>query len=123
MKDVLTTLALGCAPGKDQGSMCMCKAADMQCQEPSRLNCLGCKYEVKTKALLVKYIIAYNEMWADTEGLLDTDIQRQRWLANHIYAPAIGEIQAHLLESTTDMNVYNQLVQEVSEHAGAENCA
>lgn len=123
MKDVLTTLALGCAPGKEQGSMCMCKAADMQCQEPSRLNCLGCKYEVKTKALLVKYIIAYNEMWADTEGLLDTDIQRQRWLANHIYAPAIGEIQAHLLETTTDMNVYNQLVQEVSEHAGAENCA
>lgn len=123
MKDVLATLALGCAPGKEQGSMCMCKAADMQCQEPSRLNCLGCKYEVKTKALLVKYIIAYNEMWADIDGLLETDIQRKRWLANHIYAPAISEIQAHLLNAQTDMRVYNQLVLEVSENAGTKNRA
>jgi hypothetical protein len=62
-------------------------------------------------------------MWSDIDGLLETDIQRKRWLANHIYAPAIGEIQAYLLGAKNDMQIYNQLVWEVSGNAGPENRA
>lgn len=118
-KDILATIALGCATGKDQNTQCLCRAAHMPCQCPDRHGCLGCQYEIATKALLMKLVQAYGILWQASMDASELEKRRKRWLANHMYAPAIAEVHAHLVDAKAEFEVYHQLISEVRDNAGA----
>ena len=117
-KTVLTAIALGCATGKDQNAQCLCRAAQIRCQYPHRHGCLGCEYEIVTKALLMKLVQAYDILWKENDDVSSLEQQRNKWLANHMYAPAIAEVHMHLLDAGAELEIYKQLLMEVSGNAG-----
>lgn len=118
-RDILASIALNCATGKDQNTQCLCRAAQMRCQYPNRHGCLGCKYEIVTKALLMKLVQVYDTLWQESHETPSLEQQRNKWLANHVYAPAIAEVCAHLRGANAELEVYQQLVLEVSSNASA----
>ena len=75
---------------------------------------MGCKYEIRTKAMLLRYAVNHHELM-QTDGLSETEIRRRIYLCKTTTYPAIREILIHL-ESETDSDeysIYKQLVQEV----------
>lgn len=59
---ILENLAIGSGLGKTQNDICLRKAANLSCSEGNRHNCLGCKYEIKTKALLARLATSYHDL-------------------------------------------------------------
>ena len=115
MEQVLQQIAMGHGSGKSYDVFCLCKAAGMDCKHKRRLNCMGCKYEIRTKAILLRYAVNHHKLM-QTDGLSETEIRRRIYLCKTTTYPAIREILVHL-ESETDgdeYSIYRQLVQEVT---------
>ncbi len=106
----LEAIALGCAHGKDMNTQCIAKAAGTGCQNPARANCFGCRYEIKSRALLLQYLYAHYTIGNGP---------KQTWIDDNIIVPAIAEIAAHLREhlSDEDYQRYTALVEAVAKEA------
>ena len=117
MVDILNTIALGHGRGKDVSSICLCKAADQGCKCPARLNCLGCKYEIKSKAVLAQYIMHANQLKTKKCESAVEEHQRE-WLLSNVIDPAIKEIGFHIRQySDEDERIlYKQITREVKSH-------
>jgi hypothetical protein len=48
--DMLQNIAAGAAPGRQNGFLCLMSAAGLPCPFPGRDGCIGCGYEIYTKA-------------------------------------------------------------------------
>ena len=114
MADILHAIALGHGRGKDCASICLCKAADQRCRFPARLNCLGCKYEIKSKAVLVRYIM-HAEHLKNKICTSPTEQRQREWLLHNTVDPAIQEISNHIQKSADEdeRNLYKQIIREV----------
>ena len=114
MEDILHAIALGHGRGKDCTSICLCKAADQRCKCSARLNCLGCRYEIKSKAVLVQYIMHAVQL----KNKLCTSLveqQKRDWLLENTINPAIQEISYHIRQSADEdeRSLYRQIIREV----------
>lgn len=125
IEHALKQIALGRGTGKDPDGYCLCKAAGMDCRYKDRLNCMGCKYEIRTKALLLRYAVVHQGLIRANGAESETERERCMYLCRTITYPAMQEILAHLdVESTADENLlYRQLIQEVVAHGITGNSA
>lgn len=115
MEQVLQQIAMGHGSGKNYDVFCLCKAAGMDCNQKRRLNCMGCKYEIRTKAMLLRYAVNHQKLM-QTDGLSETEIRRRIYLCKTTTYPAIQEILVHLESGTDDdeYSIYRKLIQEVT---------
>ena len=96
--DILDSLLCGFAVSKDQQSYCICIAAHIPCKCLNRANCFGCRYEVRTKAMLANYIKTYAHELSQqqTEHLSKFELAKSMWICEKTLRPAIAEIIQHL---------------------------
>ena len=114
-KDILISLTNGHGHGKDRCGLCIAKAAGLQCRFPDRQGCLGCQYEVKTKALLLRYLSNYDRLHMIAEGTGVEFEKRKAMSLMHAQFTAISEIAHHLSAATTaaEMRVYRDLMADM----------
>ena len=116
IEKALKAIALGHGVGKNPEGFCLCKAADMPCRHPERLSCLGCRFEICTKALLLRYAAIHQQLAHLTDKVSDAERNRRRYLCEKFTYPAIFEILSHLKEETaeTEFSLFKDLLQEVT---------
>jgi len=111
-QDTLAALANGHGCGKDRYGICIAKAAKLSCRFPERQKCLGCRYEVKTKALLLQYISSYDRLQTIAARTGDDFERRKAAALSQAQLAAISEIVYHLNPETTaaELEVYRNLL-------------
>lgn len=116
LNDALFTLAAGRAHGKDMETQCVAKATGQGCKCPERSECLGCRYEIPSKVVLLKYLVAHQDCLATTESTIEAE--KKRWIDANIIMPKIADIAAHMHTATSaeEMQMYIELVKEVEEN-------
>lgn len=104
--NVLQNIASGNAPGRCQEYLCLLMAANRKCEHPDRENCLGCGYEIYTKAAIQSLMKEYAyiiELMSET----DSEIERMRYskILEQTIIPTIAEIieAAKLLYNESDI--------------------
>lgn len=93
---VLQRIASGTAVGKDKGSLCLMTACGYSCQRPESAACIGCRYEIFTKAVmhhLVKEYVRMRGMLTDTGG----------WRYKEIIKSAVLPMAGELLKTVGEM--------------------
>ena len=123
MNDALLTIAAGRAHGKEMDTQCIVKATGQGCKCPNRLDCLGCRYEITTKACLLKYLVAHQE--CQNKGASPTEIARKQWIDQKIILPKIAELASHMQDAADadEMQLYIDLIQEVESNGIASSSA
>lgn len=123
MNDALLTIAAGRAHGKEMDTQCIAKATGQGCKCPNRLDCLGCRYEITTKACLLKYLVAHQE--CQSEGASPIEIVRKQWIDQKIILPKIAELASHMQDAADadEMQLYIDLIQEVESNGIASSSA
>lgn len=123
MNSALTMIASGRGHGKDQDVYCLCKASGQGCLHSDRLNCIGCRYEIKTKALLLRYAVIHQRL-TSAEGVSDAERLRRKYLYTNVTWPAMIELLSHLKHDTipTEFNLYRNLVKETMTYGTTGNC-
>lgn len=121
MTVALRRIAAGRAHGKNMDTQCIVKATGQDCKCPDRKHCLGCKYEIASKALLLNYLLAYRKCQQDDVSNIEK--QKNKWLAGNVILPKIQEIAAHLPSNTDmeEMRLYIDLIEEVERNGAASN--
>ena len=91
------------------------KAAKLPCKFPERQRCLGCRYEVKTKALLLQYISSYDRLQTIAARTEDDFERRKAAALSQAQLAAISEIVHHLKPETTaaELEGYQNLLKEM----------
>jgi hypothetical protein len=116
--DFLKSILMGEAAGKDFGSICVLRASGHKCVEPSRPGCLGCIYEIKTKALLLHYLKEYSRISKELEDKSiksnKIEVERRRYIINNVIYHAIEEILITLEGRITSYELmeYKNIVEE-----------
>lgn len=114
---VLTMLISDMTNGKDvSSSTCLACAAGNGCQEPSRLSCFGCKFELKTKALLLDYLYEYRRLIDEAKkGGSIIEIERHKAIIGKAIYPAVVEIVSCLKKqiSSQELKIYQEFAEEV----------
>lgn len=120
MSAALQTIAAGRAHGKDMDTQCLAKAADQDCRCPERIGCLGCKYELPTKAMLIKYFAEHQNR--QDKGSTPMERAKNKWIDDNIIVPKLAEIIAHMSENADadELQMYIELMEEVRNHGLAD---
>lgn len=86
------------AIGKDQTCNCLCIAMGQNCKQPQRQQCMGCPYEVRTKAMMIGLCRALYQQQAIINNPKATaqDVEKSKWICEQVLIPAIMEIYSHL---------------------------
>ena len=114
IETALKKIACGYGTGKEQDVYCLCKAAGMECKHKDRLSCMGCRFEIRTKALLLRYAVMHQELMRTTEDMSELERARRKHLCKTVTYPAMKEILMHLdAQPETEYALYEQLIQEV----------
>ena len=123
MNAALRTIAAGRAHGKDMDTQCLAKAADQDCKCPDRIGCLGCKYELPTKAMLIKYYAEHQN--CQKKGLTPMERAKNEWIDSNIIVPKLTEIIAHMSEcaDVEELQMYIDLMEEVRNNGYADDDA
>lgn len=107
-------IALGHGLGKNPDCYCLRKAAGYDCEFKNRLNCMGCRYEIRTKALLVHYAQMHKNLTHFEDATGELERKRRVYLCKEVTYPAMQEIVLHLSEQPgEEYEIYKKLVQEV----------
>jgi hypothetical protein len=109
--NALKRIVQGRGTSKDLQGYCLCKAAGMDCRHKDRLNCLGCQYEIRTKALILRYATVHNELVKNSRNVSESEKRRFLHLCRTVTYPAIQEILVHLGKGE-EMRLYKNLIQE-----------
>lgn len=114
MEYALQAIALGHGTGKDPEGYCLLKTVGQTCADKGRLSCLGCRFEIKTKALLLRYAVNHFALYGDPSGLSQQERQRREYLCRTITYPAIAEIlrSLTLVTAEEEMSVYRAAIEE-----------
>ena len=94
--EALQGIASGTAASRQEETLCLRTAAGLPCADPLRGGCIGCGYEVYTKAafyLLMKEYVRISELKRKAQG---AEKARLRNLLLHGILPAVGEMTASL---------------------------
>lgn len=114
VKDAMKQIISGIASTKEQDGYCLCKAAGLSCKDKGRLSCTGCDFEIRTKAMLIRYAVAHRELlnFANVES--EAEKNRRKYLCRTITYPAMKEILLHLdAQSEGEHRLSKELIQEV----------
>lgn len=114
---ILDTIAQGSGLGKTPEDLCLRKAAGLACCDVSRQSCLGCRYEIRTKALVVRLTSAWSNLtqqMASEEN--DCIRKRNLYLAQEVLLPCLTEISCHLkgLSCSDELVLYGEIIKEIA---------
>lgn len=102
--------------GKDRKSHCLLVALGQACKQPMRQRCMGCPYEIRTKAMFVDLCKALYQQQAVLQNQEKSDMEREKakWLMERTLWPMIVEIQCHLPSETakSDSIMYAEIAKE-----------
>ena len=120
---VLQKLASGYAPGKQDEMLCVRTAAGYGCCDPCRSSCIGCGYEVYTKAafhLLIKEFVRISKKRDRATG---TDRNRYKMILEKGLMPVIVEIieSFPVLYPDADMGMILDLLERGIRNAENDN--
>lgn len=124
MEDALKAIALGHGIGKDPDMFCIRKAIGMECAEKSRLNCIGCMYEIRTKALLLNYTTLHHQIYRFSQGISPVERERRKYLAETVTFPALVEIMSHIDAATSQLEykLYKDIIEEEMTYGITDGC-
>lgn len=88
---ILQNLASGYAPGKQEEMLCVRSAAGYCCCDPERSSCMGCGYEVYTKAAFHLLIREFVRITKQRDAASGNDRERYRWILEKGLMPYITE--------------------------------
>lgn len=111
----LQNIALGHGTGKDYDVFCLLKALGKECAFKERSSCLGCRFEIRTKALFLQYAVNHQQLLSAAESAPGTEKARLEHLCRTTTYPAMAEILSHLKPSSIDSEIalYKNLIKEV----------
>ena len=89
---VLQKLASGYAPGKQDEMLCARTAAGFGCCDPCRSSCIGCGYEVYTKAAFHLLIKEFVRISKNRDSATGTERERYKMILEKGLMPVIVEI-------------------------------
>jgi len=101
--DALCAIVIGNAVGKARDDICVRSAAGLECCDQTRVSCLGCKYEIKTKALLLPFLESHHNLYqkyckVKEEKPSNHAFQEKRLLA------LMADVKKHIAEILTYVN-------------------
>lgn len=90
--DILQNIASGNAPGRQSECLCLMTAAGFPCPYPDRDSCIGCGYEIYTKAAMHTLMSEYVRLTALMKSPDKTDAWRYEKMLKQAIMPAIAEM-------------------------------
>lgn len=125
LSTALREIAMGHGTGKDRDVFCVWKAAGKPCSDKARLSCMGCRYEIRTKALLLRYATNHRILASSSEAMSEADMARKKYLFTQVTWPAMTEIFAHLASVTNaeESTLYKNLIEEAICYGIDSSCA
>lgn len=119
---IIQGIASGNAVGRSSDCLCLRTAAGMTCPNPERDSCIGCGYEIYTKATLHLLIKEYGYMLELKQTAKnETDKMRYKNMLNNAVCPAIYEIiySAKKLYSPEDAEEILSVIERGIKNAGS----
>jgi hypothetical protein len=104
--NMLQNIASGAAPGRQKGYLCLMTAAGLPCPFALRDGCMGCGYEIYTKATMYALIREFVRLSDARDSAEPTDAQRYALILEQAVKPAVKEIlaSAKLLYPDSDVS-------------------
>ena len=102
MGAVLRRIASGAAPGKQEGHLCLLSAVGRGCPEMSRTGCLGCRFDICTKAVMYGLLREYRRLKGNAD-------MRSRKIIKQFILPSVAEMLATI---NRDDHIYLEKVME-----------
>lgn len=87
---ILQRIATGSAAGRQDGFLCVLSAAGYACRCPDRSGCLGCRYEIYTKAVL--HLAAREYTRLQTLYRREKENWRYKMMLQQVILPVIAEM-------------------------------
>jgi len=101
-------------------------AAGQICRCPTRVNCIGCKYEILTKAHLARYLGEYcrisQELESDAIKSIPIECKRREQALSNVILPKMLEARTlakQITATPTELHEYDFLSKEILDHG---NC-
>ncbi len=116
LSKALVNILIGLAQCKDTlPHLCLQKALEKTCPFPLRTGCLGCKYEILTKQLLIHLVMEKSRLCTASKNS-----EKNKWLVQNIIYPAILEIVIEMPKhlSEKDIQQYRVICEEVVKEYG-----
>jgi len=119
IKIVLLNIASGRAISKDDDALCLMTACGFPCVENTRPGCIGCRYEIYTKALLHRMVSEYTRLKGH---FMDADGWRYKAIARETIMPMVGEFIAtmRLICAEGDVDMLTEIIE--GGLRGYDNC-
>lgn len=110
IRDALLNIAHGKAVAKDEDSLCLMTACGFPCAENDRDGCVGCRYEIYTKALLHRIMGEYTRL---KDHFTDPDGWRHKAIAEAIVMPMVGEFIETMKQACQkrDMDTFKEIME------------
>lgn len=90
--DILQNIAVGNAPGKQEGCLCLMTAAGYACADAERNCCIGCGYEIYTRTILYQLTKEYARLLESKKTADKAEAERCTKILKEAVMPAIAEI-------------------------------
>jgi hypothetical protein len=103
--EILQNIASGNAASKQEGCMCLLTAANFSCIYPDRESCVGCGYEIYTKAILQSLIREYKRLIEKKKNSSDEESTRCSKILKSAIMPAIIEIIISIRNLNPDYDI------------------
>jgi len=117
---VLQNIAAGGAPSHQEECLCLMTAAGFSCRFPERGGCVGCGYEIYTKAAMHTLMKEYARLAGLKNGAAAENAWRYEKILEQAILPAVSEMIAAVKLYCDDNNMaeYLDIVERGIEHAG-----
>jgi len=89
---LLQNIASGNAPSKQDECLCLMTAAELSCPHPDRVGCIGCGYEIYTKATMHTLVQEYVKLSTMKARVKEADALRYGRILESAVLPAIKEM-------------------------------
>ena len=111
---MLQNIASGNAPGRQEECLCLRTATGLACSFVDRDTCIGCGYEIYTKAAIHTLMKEYSRLCQLKKNALQTDVWRYEKLLEQAILPAVSEMisAVKILYSETDVKDFLDIVEE-----------
>lgn len=107
--DILQNIAAGAAASKTNNSMCLMTATKNPCKFPERMGCIGCIYEITTKATVFTLLQEYNRLMELKDNAKEQHLKdKYKLLLRKTLQPVLNEYMINL-----QANYGDEAVQEL----------
>jgi hypothetical protein len=122
--DMLQNIASGYARGKQEGYLCLMTASGHSCAFATRSSCIGCDYEILTKATIHTLMEEYIRLSRLKNAAAKSEARRCALIIENAIIPAVAEMLCaiRLLYPESDMagmlNIIEEGLNFVDSHTG-----